>query len=187
MRDNLSYRSNFTVEAIRAVCYSKGSPEPHRMPKAVRKVKKNRKRIVVFGVFDLLHPGHVRFLTHAKQFGGELIVVVTQDRRVKQEKGSVPYHSAQERKSLLSALNIVDRVVLGDKGKRWTVIKRLNPHVIVLGPDQTTDHPQIQEQIRAMKMAPVIKQFPKPRYHKHASSSIRAIRHKQFHQGRSVP
>lgn len=157
------------------------------MPKASRKIQQKRKRVVVFGVFDLLHPGHVRFLTHAKQFGSELVVVVTPDHRVKQEKGHVPYHSAKERNVLLSALRVVDRVVLGDTGKHWTIIKRLNPHVIVLGPDQSVRHPQIQEQLKAMTVKPVIKQFPKLRSRKNASSSIRAVRRTRFQQGRRVP
>ncbi len=157
------------------------------MPRAVPKIQQKRKRVIVFGVFDLLHPGHVRFLARAKRYGDELVVVVTPDHRVKQEKGHVPYHSAKERKTVLLALGVVDRVVLGDTGKHWTVIKRLNPNIIVLGPDQSANHPQIREQLHALPVKPVIKQYPRFRSRKNASSSIRTVRRTRFKQGRSVP
>lgn len=160
--------------------------ESKNMPKALTVRKKNHKRVVVFGVFDLLHLGHVKFLAHAKRLGNELVVVLTLDHRVRLEKGRAPFHTARERRALLSALTVVDRVVFGDRGKRWTVIKRLSPHVIVLGPDQSADHPQIQEQLRSLAVHPAIKRYPASRSRKHASSSIRAAGSRQFRRGRSV-
>lgn len=156
---------------------------PNTLPSKTRKAR----RVIVFGVFDLLHPGHIRFLAHAKRLGDELIVVLTPDHRVRQEKGHAPYHPARERKTLLSALRMVDRVLLGDPGKRWTVIKRLAPHVIVLGPDQSADHPQIQKQLGSLRVRPTLHRYVRPRAKRHASSTIRGLNKRQFRKSRDVP
>lgn len=148
---------------------------------------KKPRRVVVFGVFDLLHPGHVAFLTKAKRFGDELVVVLTRDARVIAEKKHKPFHSEQDRKTVLTALRHVDRVVLGDRGKQWTMIKRLSPHVIVLGPDQSAAHPAIQQQLRSISPQPVIRTFGKAKHHGHASSKIRSLPKQRLQKGRRVP
>jgi cytidyltransferase-like protein len=73
--------------------------------------------IVVTGVFDILHPGHVRFLTWAAARGRPLYVGVEDDERVRHWKGpSRPVHTVAERAEVLSALKPVSKVfcILGD-------------------------------------------------------------------------
>ncbi|SHF09148.1 adenylyltransferase/cytidyltransferase family protein [Streptoalloteichus hindustanus] len=73
--------------------------------------------VVVTGVFDVLHVGHVRFLTAAREHGGSLVVGVEDDRRVRAWKGpGRPVHPADERAEVLAALRCVDGtfVVSGD-------------------------------------------------------------------------
>src|ERR671920_1553114 len=72
-------------------------------------------KTVVFtnGVFDLLHPGHVRYLQDARREGDALIVAVNSDRSVRAIKGPTrPLNPEQERAEVLAALAIVDAVVI---------------------------------------------------------------------------
>jgi cytidyltransferase-like protein len=69
--------------------------------------------VVVTGVFDLLHIGHLRFLEAAKRLGGSLAVGVEDDERVRRWKGPErPIQSEEDRCELLRALRVVDRVFL---------------------------------------------------------------------------
>jgi len=93
---------------------------------------------VVFtnGVFDLLHPGHVRYLRDARQLGDTLIVGVNSDRSVRASKGPErPINSAAERAEVLLALGVVDGVVVFDEDTPLEIIRRLEPDVLVKGAD----------------------------------------------------
>lgn len=95
-----------------------------------------RSRVVVFGVFDGLHAGHIAFLTKAKSLGDELVVVVTRDARVLQEKGKAPVYREKHRASVLRALRMVDSVMLGDPPNIHRILKKLKPSIVALGHDQ---------------------------------------------------
>ena len=93
---------------------------------------------VVFtnGVFDLLHPGHVRYLRHARALGDALVVGVNTDRSVRAIKGeSRPVTPENERAEILAALACVDVVVLFDEETPYELIKRIEPDVLVKGAD----------------------------------------------------
>jgi FAD synthetase len=79
-----------------------------------RKSDKQQKGIVlVGGCFDILHIGHIRFLTRAKKDAKQLIVLLESDIRVKELKGPKrPYFSQKERAEMLSSLSSVDLVIL---------------------------------------------------------------------------
>ncbi len=96
-------------------------------------------RIVVFGVFDLLHPGHLYFLKQAKRHGDHLTVVVTRDARVKHEKKHKPFFNERERLQMVSALRMVDHAILGDKVGEWKILKKLKPDVVCVGYDQNIE------------------------------------------------
>lgn len=90
----------------------------------------------MFGVFDLLHPGHLYFLREAKKYGDHLTVVITRDARVLHEKGHTPKLNERERVEMVSALRDVDNVALGDKVGEWKILRKLKPNVICIGYDQ---------------------------------------------------
>lgn len=94
------------------------------------------KKVMVFGVFDLLHPGHVNFLRQAKKFGDYLIVSVARDTNVKKFKGHKAWQSEKQRVTVLRKLKFVDKVVLGGVKNPWPHIKKEKPDVIALGYDQ---------------------------------------------------
>jgi D-glycero-beta-D-manno-heptose 1-phosphate adenylyltransferase len=92
------------------------------------------------GVFDLLHPGHVRYLHAARQQGSALIVAVNSDASVRGNKGSTrPIVPAEERAELVAALDAVDAVVIFDEATPYDIIRRLQPDVLVKGADWPAD------------------------------------------------
>jgi D-beta-D-heptose 7-phosphate kinase/D-beta-D-heptose 1-phosphate adenosyltransferase len=99
-------------------------------------------RTVVFtnGVFDLLHPGHVRYLQHARALGDALVVALNSDRSVRANKGEGrPVTPAAERAEILEALTCVDAVVIFDEDTPHDVIAALQPDVLVKGADWAED------------------------------------------------
>lgn len=99
-------------------------------------------RRVVFtnGVFDLLHPGHVRYLQAARAQGDALIVGVNSDRSVRAIKGPTrPITPENERAEILSALNCVTAAVVFDEDTPAEIIRRIQPDVLVKGADWAAD------------------------------------------------
>lgn len=90
------------------------------------------------GVFDLLHPGHIRHLSEAKKQGDTLVVSVTPDRFVNKGPGR-PAFNEDLRLEQLAALTFVDYVVLNDQPDAISVIKKIKPQVYVKG-EEYSDH-----------------------------------------------
>jgi len=92
------------------------------------------------GVFDLLHPGHVRYLQQARALGDALIVGVNSDRSVRTIRGpSRPISPEEERAEILAALACVDAVVVFDAETPYDLIAAVQPDVLVKGADWATD------------------------------------------------
>ena len=114
------------------------------IPEAVTLVESRRRlgQLVVFtnGVFDLLHPGHVRYLQAARREGDLLIVGINSDRSVRANKGpSRPIMPEHERAEVLEALACVDAVVVFDEETPAAIIEALQPDVLVKGADWAAD------------------------------------------------
>jgi rfaE bifunctional protein nucleotidyltransferase chain/domain len=96
--------------------------------------------VVTNGVFDLLHPGHVRFLRQARELGDALIVALNSDRSVRANKGAGrPITPEHERSEILAALAVVDAVVIFDEDTPRELIAALHPDVLVKGADWAAD------------------------------------------------
>jgi len=99
-----------------------------------------KRTVLASGAFDVLHPGHIRFLEEAKRLGGKnssLIVVVARDRTVKENKGRVTIFSEKARLAMVRALKPVDKAVLGYTPFSFEkVIKKYRPDIVVFGYDQ---------------------------------------------------
>jgi D-glycero-beta-D-manno-heptose 1-phosphate adenylyltransferase len=88
------------------------------------------------GVFDLLHPGHVRYLQEARALGSALIVAVNTDRSVRAIKGpGRPINPEDERAEVLLALGCVDAVTIFDEETPHAIVSRIQPDVLVKGAD----------------------------------------------------
>lgn len=97
---------------------------------------------VVFtnGVFDVLHPGHFRYLQAARAEGDHLVVGVNSDRSVRANKGpDRPINPERERAEILAALACVDAVVIFDEETPAEIVRRLQPDVLVKGADWPAD------------------------------------------------
>ena len=92
-------------------------------------------KVLVFGTFDLLHPGH-RFLLAEASKRGKLTVVVARDRNVQRIKGKFPVHDEDERMSRVRAAAPGAGVVLGDAHDFLVPLKAVDPDLILLGYDQ---------------------------------------------------
>ena len=107
----------------------------------VGRLRAGGKRIVFTnGVFDLLHPGHLRYLQHARALGDALVVGVNSDRSVRAIKGADrPITPEAERGEILEALDCVTAVVIFDQDTPHAVIAALQPDILVKGADWAAD------------------------------------------------
>lgn len=94
-------------------------------------------RVMVFGAFDGLHPGHEHFLAEAKTYGQTLIVALATDSTIARQKGHAPQYGFDARKAALMASGLVDDVVKGDEEAGiYSAAQELVPDVVVFGYDQ---------------------------------------------------
>jgi len=103
----------------------------------VEELKKQGKVIVLTnGCFDLLHPGHIRYLAEAKHKGDILIVALNSDQSINKLKGKGrPIFSQYDRAEMLSALEMVDYIVIFEELTPDSVIKALKPDIHIKGGD----------------------------------------------------
>jgi D-beta-D-heptose 7-phosphate kinase/D-beta-D-heptose 1-phosphate adenosyltransferase len=110
---------------------------------AERKTLRERGERLVFtnGCFDLLHPGHVRYLQEARKLGDRLVVAVNADETVARLKGAGrPLTPLAERMEILAALASVDYVVAFDEETPFEIIEEIVPDVLVKGGDWTKEN-----------------------------------------------
>ena len=109
-----------------------------------------KKLVFTNGCFDLLHPGHVRYLEKARQLGDLLIVGINSDRSVRELKGSSrPIFPEDERAEILAAFAVVDFVIIFDESTPRKLTVRLQPHVLVKGGDWGPDLIVGREEVEA--------------------------------------
>ena len=107
---------------------------------AERQRGSGQKVVFTNGVFDLLHPGHVRYLQAARALGGALVVGVNSDASVRRNKGpGRPINPEGERAEVLAALACVDAVVIFDEDTPAEIIRAIRPDILVKGADWPAD------------------------------------------------
>jgi len=104
-------------------------------------LRRQGKRIVFTnGCFDLIHPGHVRYLRAAKRLGDVLVVGLNSDASVRRLKGPTrPLVRQRDRAEVMAALEMVDFVTVFNDDTPYKLIARLQPEVLVKGGDWTPD------------------------------------------------
>lgn len=93
------------------------------------------KKVLVGGVFSVIHPGHEFFLRKAKSLGDYLVVVLASDRTALESKGTL-VKGAEERRRELGKLGIADKIIIGRYGGHFDVVRDEKPDIIALGYDQ---------------------------------------------------
>lgn len=102
------------------------------------------------GVFDILHVGHVRYLSEARALGDALVIAINSDRSVRVLKGpDRPLTTQTDRAEILAALRFVDYVTVFDDVSPRSLIARLLPDVLVKGGDYTLDQIHGREEVEA--------------------------------------
>jgi D-beta-D-heptose 7-phosphate kinase/D-beta-D-heptose 1-phosphate adenosyltransferase len=109
-----------------------------------------KKVVFTNGCFDLLHPGHVRYLQQARALGDALIVALNSDRSVRELKGDKrPILTEAERSEVMAALACVDLVTVFDEPTPREIIAALLPDVLVKGGDWGVDAIIGREEVEA--------------------------------------
>ena len=103
-------------------------------------------RVVATGTFDIIHPGHIRFLEEAKKLGDELIVIVAREKNVRHKHK--PILPEDQRRRVEDAIKPDDKAKLGDEHDMFKPIMELKPDIIVLGYDQHFDEKRLEEELR---------------------------------------
>lgn len=123
----------------------------HALLDARGKMKRAGKRLVFTnGCFDLLHAGHVRYLSEARALGHALVVALNSDRSVRELKGEGrPILNEQERAEVIAALEAVDYVIIFDEETPRELIATLLPDVLVKGGDWPLDEIVGRDEVEA--------------------------------------
>ncbi len=112
----------------------------------------NSKKVLTFGTFDIIHPGHIFYLKQAKECGDELVVIVGRDETVKQVKGKYPRNNEEFRLNKIKELDFVNKVRLGNLGDPYGVVREEKPDVICLGYDQDSFTKDLASKIKEFKL-----------------------------------
>jgi FAD synthetase len=102
--------------------------------------------VLATGVFDILHMGHLYYLSEAKKLGDRLVVVVARDETAGRLKRRpiVPEHLRLE---MVRGLKPVDEAILGDRDDLYKVVEMVRPQIIALGHDQSHDPERIKKEL----------------------------------------
>jgi FAD synthetase len=107
------------------------------------------KVVLVGGVFDVLHPGHIHTLKAARAQGDILVVVIARNSTAnKIKKDRKIYHNESLRRDLVSSLSLVDLAVIGKEGTLYDTVEIVKPDIIALGYDQAHSEKEIAENCR---------------------------------------
>jgi len=93
-------------------------------------------KVMVFGTFDIIHPGHLYLLKEAKKLGDYLVVIIARDQTVVDVKSRKSQNDESARLKNINDLHIADKVIFGNIGDKYQVIKEEKPDIIALGYDQ---------------------------------------------------
>jgi len=101
------------------------------------------RRVVAQGTFDIIHPGHIHYLSEAAAMGEELHVIVARRENVTHKQP--PVLPDRQRRDVIDALEVVSEAHLGHTEDIFVPIERIDPDVIVLGHDQHHDADAIRD------------------------------------------
>ena len=143
--DKSFFESRMT-ELIELGLIEKINPEQYKLNSLGRETMKV---VLVGGVFDILHPGHLFTLKAAKSHGDILIVIIaTESTATKIKKNRIIFHNENLRREMVSSLNFVDLALIGKEGTLFDTVEHVKPDIIALGYDQSHTEKFISENCR---------------------------------------
>ena len=113
-------------------------------------------RVLGFGTFDVLHPGHLSYLRQAKALGTELIVIIARGVNVRRFKHKSTVFSGKQRQTLVGALKMVDQAALGFKDDIYKSVMRFKPDVVAMGYDQKPSTAEVRRELAKRGLCPKI-------------------------------
>jgi len=128
---------------------------------------------MVFGTFDVLHPGHLDFLAQARALGDFLIVSVSRDSNASKFKKHKPVFTEKERLELIQSLDMVDKAVLGSEKEYLSHVLAEKPDIIALGYDQIAYAKELGRDIKSGKIQAKVVRLKSYRPDKYKSSKIK--------------
>jgi len=130
-----------------------------KITETVKKLKKQGKKIVFTnGCFDLIHIGHVSLFQKAKTLGDVLIVAINSDKSLAGLKGPKrPLVGQKDRVKLLSAIDVIDYVIIFSEQTPYNVLKKLEPDVLVKGGDYKIEDIIGREFVKKVYRYPLVK------------------------------
>ncbi len=131
------------------------------------------KRVLVWGTFDVLHLGHLDFLTQAKALGDHLMVLVARDVNVKKVKGLLPLHGENERLQMVKNLRPVDEAHLDQVEPGLELAAKLKPDIVCLGYDQRAFTEGLSERLQKAGLSAEIVRLNPHHAEKYKSSKIK--------------
>lgn len=102
-------------------------------------------RVVAQGTFDIIHPGHVHYLSDAAAMGDELHVIIARRENVTHKEP--PVLPNRQRRDVVNALEVVDEAHIGHETDIFVPIEEIDPDVIALGYDQHHDVEAIESEL----------------------------------------
>ncbi len=113
----------------------------------VRLNKETMVRVLATGTFDILHPGHLRYLSEAKALGDELYVIIARDSMIKHKPK--PIIPEAQRLAMVQGLRMVDRAMLGSEKDIFEPLSEIKPDIIALGRNQFFKEKDLEVQLRS--------------------------------------
>jgi D-beta-D-heptose 7-phosphate kinase/D-beta-D-heptose 1-phosphate adenosyltransferase len=129
------------LEVAETRASAKGVMTREQLTTAVAEARADGQRVVFTnGCFDILHAGHVEYLTEARQRGDRLIVAINDDAGVRRLKGEGrPINTVDRRQTMLAGLEAVDWVVSFPEDTPEALLELVRPDVLVKGGDYSVD------------------------------------------------
>jgi FAD synthetase len=138
--------------------------------------RRKAEKIMAFGVFDGLHPGHTNFFRQARSLSVSpfLVVSVARDVNVRRLKGRLPRFNEKERVKLVRESKLTDKVILGGKKTHLEHILREKPDIVALGYDQRAYVRGLKKELFARGLAVKIVRLKPYKKNIYKSSLLRA-------------
>src|SRR3989338_5283988 len=132
-----------------------------------------KKRVLAFGTFDVLHPGHLSYLRQARALGNELIVIIARGVNVRKFKHKRTVFDAEQRRALVQELKMVDQAVLGFKDDIYKSVVRFNPQILAMGYDKKPSTTEVRRELAKRGLCPKIVRCKPFNPRKHKSTKIK--------------
>ncbi len=129
-------------------------------------------KVLIFGTFDLLHPGHLNFLNQAKKIATQLYVVIARDVNVKKIKGKHPTQNESTRLKNLQSLSLYPILGSTHLSNRYKVINKIKPDIIALGYDQKVNLNELKDKLKKYKLKTTLQRLKPYQPNKYKPSKL---------------